>query len=260
MFQAKALSAQIVKVAADTEALQADIKQVDKYTSDTQAKQAELAPIKAKVDFANEADKSGRGYWKVFHDLNEYISQDAQMTRFSVTGSTVSFEVKLKGTVAAAKFIINLLRCPVISGISVSGLPGAGAGAMPGGPSGAPPGAPPGPPAGMPGAPAGPAAGLGGAPGSPNEILTFTINATLNPAWQITVPTPPGGAAPGAAGFGGPPGAPPGAPPGMAPPPPSAPAGGAPQGGAKAGADGETGSATPKLGGKKDPTAEEGLT
>ncbi len=250
MFQAKSLSAQIEKVAEEDEALQPTLTQVDKYTGDAEAKQAELAPIKTKVDFADEADKSGRGYWKAFHDINEYISRDAQMTRFSVSGNSVSFEVRLEGTVAAGKFIINLLRCPVISGISVSGLPGGGGagGGMPGGP-GAPlgppagmpgvpgpppgglagmPGGPPGGPRGMagapPGAPGGPGPALGGAPGSPDEILTLTISAALNPAWQIKVPAPQGAAVPAAAGPGGFPGAPPGI--AGAPGPPGAPAGG----------------------------------
>ncbi len=229
-FQAKSLAARIEKVKEETEKLQPIIQEVDKLTKDTQAKQSEMAPIKAKVDFANEADKSGRGYWKAFHAINDYIWEDAQVSNFSITPpSSVSFTVRVKGTVGAGRFLMNLLRCPAITGITMNGLPAgqgiagtggagvpAGAPGMPGAPGvppgapmpapappGAPPGMPgamPGAPGGMPGAPGAAAAGQG-APGSPQEELTFNITAQLTADYMITVPQPGGGAA--AAGPGG---------------------------------------------------------
>jgi len=147
LFQAKSLAAQIDKVKADTEALQPTLQLVDKLTQDTQAKQAELAPIKAKVDFANEANKSGRGFWKAFHAINDYIWENVQVSNFSITPpGSVAFTATVRGTVGAGRFLMNLLRCPAITSIRMNGLP-AGQGIAGAGGEGVPAGA------GMPGAP-----------------------------------------------------------------------------------------------------------
>ncbi|MCK4324097.1 MAG: hypothetical protein KAW89_06165, partial [Armatimonadetes bacterium] len=172
-----------------------------------------------------------------FHSINKYIWAEPQMPRmssFSITGgSSVQFTVRVQGTAGVGRFLLNLLRCPDLTGISYSGVPGgrsiaaSGAGAvttggapgMPGpgrlGPPGMPggvarpggmgpvgmPGAMPGPP-GLPGAVATPQA-AGVEPGSPNEPITLQISATLTK--PITTPIPPGGGmAAGGMGMGGP--------------------------------------------------------
>ena len=84
-WQGMQIAGQINAVAANEAALQSDLSQVDSYTSKTSAKQADLKPIKDKVDFADTADKSGRGYWKAYHAINEYIWEGAQVTDFSIS-------------------------------------------------------------------------------------------------------------------------------------------------------------------------------
>lgn len=259
------------KAIADTEALKPIVAAVDNYTAETsklESGPAEATLWKQQLQFVKDADALGPKYWKAFHKINEYIWEGARMTSFSLTPpSTVSFTVEVRGTRGAGKFLMNILRCPAITGITMNGLPaGAGAtaeGVLPsgaalpamaapggGGPGGPPPGAPPmGPPGAMPGAMPGAVPGAPGAapapsggppsgpPGSPTELITLTINATLTGEYTITVPSPPGGAGAAPAG-GGPPGGAPGAPPGGdAGAPPSPPGGGEGGGGLGKNAD-----------------------
>lgn len=256
--QASSISKRVEETKAKTEALQPKIQEVDRLTQETQEKQSQMAPLKARVDFARDADASGRGYWEAFWAINEYIWEEAQLTQFQITPpASVSFTVKVKGTLAAGRFLMNILRCPAITNITMSGLPGGGTVAggggampMPGAPPGAPPppgaapppppapgaggapGAPP-PPPSMPGTPGMPGAPAGGAVGTAEEVLTLTVSAQLTPQYQITVPQPPGAGGPAAAGPGAMPGMPemPGGPGAGPPAPPTAPP--APKAGAK---------------------------
>lgn len=191
--------------------------------SKTSAKQAELQPIKDKVDFVQAADKSGGQYWDRFHEINKYIYDKAVVSNFSITPpSSVSFAVQLQTTEDAGRFILNLIRCPYITGISISGTPtqggaiegakgttatgagGAGAPGMPGMPG--MPGGPaetgmPGMAPGMPGMPP----GMGGQPGAAAVAgkaqgpIIFTISATL--VQPISIPAPPNAAAASAQGM-----------------------------------------------------------
>lgn len=229
--------------------------QADKVR-DTQGKTAkregELKPIADRINFVQAADQSGGQFWDRFHEVNKYIHERALISSLSISGSTVTFTAGLENTEDAARFILNMVRCPYITSFSISGLTVAGgavmssagvsptggaapAGApgMPGAEAGAPPGMGPGgpgmPPPGMgPGGPGGPGMGPGApggaAPGGAAAAGPITFNVTCTLKQAIVVPTPPaagGGAAaagPGGAGPGGPPGAPgmggPGGPPG----------------------------------------------
>ncbi len=233
----RAIGGEIVNVQAAIAALKPDVEEVGKLEKEISEKQGRLDPIKSKIDFVEKADKTGEEYFDRFHSINKYIWAEPQMPRmssFSITGgSSVQFTVRVQGTAGVGRFLLNLLRCPDLTGISYSGVPGgrsiaaSGAGAvttggapgMPGpgrlGPPGMPggvarpggmgpvgmPGAMPGPP-GLPGAVATPQA-AGVEPGSPNEPITLQISATLTK--PITTPIPPGGGmAAGGMGMGGP--------------------------------------------------------
>jgi len=204
---------------AGTEQAIAEVKptadEVRRLEAKISEKQGWLDPIKAKLDFVEKADKTGEDYFDRFHSINEYIWEQAQMSSFSITGgSSVQFTVEVQGTAGVGRFLLNLLRCPDLTNISYSGVPGGrsiaatGTGAVttggaPGisGPGMVRPGGMPGP-AGLRGA-AATAGAAGVEPGSPNEPISLQISATLTE--PITTPTPPGaGVAVGGMGMGGP--------------------------------------------------------
>lgn len=191
------------KIAATEEELAAVKQRADAVRAtekETEQRKAELAPIQAKIDFVENADKSGEPYFDRFWKINEYIYSRAKMTNFQITPpSSVSFTVELGGTTDVGRFLLNLVLCPHINGIQVAGVPA--------GESVAPTGDIPAPLAA--------------------ETITLSVTATL--AEPIEVPTVPGGGEGG--GPAGPPGmAPddvmPGAGPESEPPPPGDPAGG----------------------------------
>ncbi|MBD3293426.1 MAG: hypothetical protein GF393_10915, partial [Armatimonadia bacterium] len=204
--------------------------------SETSAKQGQLDPIQAKIDFIEDANTSGEQYWDRFHAINEYIPEFAQMTRFSITApGSVNFTVIVGDTTEAARFVLNIVHCPALSNVSVSGLPAGmsieGAGGATGGGGFQPMG---GPEMGMdmgmepgmePGMEAmGPMGGMGGgaAPqASASGDITLDVSAALTES--VGEPVPSGGAAaggggaPGMAGMGGPGMGAPGMEPGMEP-------------------------------------------
>lgn len=209
---------------------------VRKLQADTKARQAELDPIQGKITFVQQADLSGSQFWDRFHQLNNYIYDRAVVSSFSITPpSSVSFTAEVETTEDAARFILNMVRCPYITSFSFSApttmeggaiegaegmaAAGAGAGAAPGAEPGA---SPAGPEAGPP-PPGGPGAGPGAAGAAPaggqaaGGPIRFTVTCTLKQ--PIAIPTPPaagGGGGPGAGGPAGGPGGP-GGPPGGAP-------------------------------------------
>ncbi len=234
--KAKAIRAEIVNVQAAITELQPTVDEVGKLETEISEKQGRLDPIKSKIDFVKQADKTGEEYFDRFHSINKYIWAEAQMSDFGITGgSSVQFTVRVQGTAGVGRFLLNLLRCPDLTNITYSGIPGGrsiaatGAGAattggvpgMPGpgmrSPGGMPPGisgpgmrGPGGMPPGMSGPGmrgiAGPPGAMGAAgvePGSPNEPISLQISATLTK--PITTPTPPGGGGGGmmAGGMGG---------------------------------------------------------
>lgn len=184
-------------------------KQTEATESEIAQKQADLAPIAAKVDFVEQADQSGAQYWDRFHDIAAWIPAFAQITQFSITNpANVNFDAIVGDTTEAARFVLNIIQCPALSNISISGLPagvsieGAGgaagftpmAGAMA-------PGMEPGMEAGM--EPGMAPMGGGGQPTAGGEIR-LSITATLTE--PVSEPAPGGGAptagAPGMPGMG----------------------------------------------------------
>ncbi len=252
------IGSQIEKVQADVDEVKPIADEVRALRSEKQSKEADLQPIKDKLQFIAQADRSVSVYWDRFHAINKYIWDRAQVSAFTITPpDTVQFTVTIHGTQEAGRFVLNLLRCPALTNISISGLPagksvegeggvtgpsrgGFGAPGMPGRPGGPPrmperPGGPAGPGPMVPGpmAPPGGPFGLGAQPGvttetaevgSPEEEIIFQVTATLTE--PINAPQLPGTAVAGGMGMPGmgPPGmGPPGmGPPGMGPPGPGA--------------------------------------
>lgn len=256
LFNVKATIARTEKELEETTAIANKVRDLQQEAT---TKKGELAPIEAKVNFVKDADASGEPFWDRFHKINKYIYDRVLMTNFSITPPTsVSFTVEIQNTEDAGRFLINLMRCPYITGIQIGGNVGgggeirgtSGAAAAPaaGGEMGMPGG---GPPPGMdmgPGGPGGP--GMPGMPGgggpapaaSAQGVITFSVTCTLKE--PINLPSPPSGAPagggmspdalPGEMGPGGPggPGGPPGGPPGGGGgPPPGPPADGGGGGG-----------------------------
>jgi hypothetical protein len=187
-----------------------DAEKVRTLERETKAKEAELAPIAAKVDFVGEADRSGEQFWDRFHAITRFIYERAQVSRMAITPpGSVNFDAVVGDTTECARFVLNLIQCPALTQVSVSGLPAgvsiAGAGgraaavAAPAGMAGMEPGMEMeaeqavAEEAGM-GGPMG-----GGAPTAaaavPGEIH-LSISAQL--VEPVSEPMPPGGAAPAA--------------------------------------------------------------
>lgn len=98
--------------------------EVRKTEAETQAKQAQLAPIAQKVEFVDLANKSGEQYWDRFHAIKEYIYEKAQVTSLSITNPDgFNMNVIVGDTTECARFVLNLIRCPAITGLAISGLP-----------------------------------------------------------------------------------------------------------------------------------------
>lgn len=228
-----------------TQAKLDEVEPIAKKTEQTEQeiaqKQGELAPIAAKVDFVAEADQSGAQYWDRFHDIVAWIPAFAQITQFSITNpANVNFDAIVGDTTEAARFVLNIIQCPALSNVSISGLPagvsieGVGGaagftpmgGAMgPGMEPGMEAGMEPGMEAGMPGGPGMAPMGGGAQPTASGEIH-LSITATLTE--PVSEPVPGGGGAAAGGMPGGMPGMPgmePGMEPGM-PGPEGAPPGG----------------------------------
>jgi hypothetical protein len=194
---------QIATTSAELERVSAIADEVTKLEGEVAQKEGELAPIQAKVDFVDEANESGEQYWDRFHAINEYIYENAQMTRFSITGgSSVNFTVTVGDTTDAARFLLNIVHCPALSNVSVSGLPpgvsieGAG-GAMAGGfqpmasmEPGMEPGIDPGMEPGM-----DPGMAMGGPTPQASATGDITLDVTATLTEPIEVPVPGAGAA-----------------------------------------------------------------
>lgn len=251
------MNSTITKTQAQLDETKAAADKVRALQSATESRKAELKPIQDKVDFVLAADKCGQQYWDAFYEVNKYIFNRALVTRFSLTPpDAVAFDVEVESTEDAGRFILNLIRCPAITAISISGQPVGGgtiagiSGASPAAAAGAgAPGGEMGP--GMPGAPpgGGPGAAPGGAPapaaGAAGPIR-FSVTAKL--VKPLSVPQPPSGAAAapaggagGPGGPGGPPGAAGGPPPGGGGQPGAGPPGGEDKGGDEDGGGGGKG-------------------
>lgn len=165
---------------AQTEEKLADAKQradaVRKIKNEAKAKDAELAPIQAKIDFVDAADASGEQFFDRFWKINEYVYSRAQMSNFEISPpASVSFTIQIADTTEAGRFLLNLIRCPHITGIQISGMP-AGETVEPTGST---------------------------VMRTMEEVITFAVTATLTE--PVAIPQAPGGeGAAGAPGAGGP--------------------------------------------------------
>ncbi len=199
---------------------------VKKIESETNKINSEAKSVTPKVEFIEKTKNVGDEFWDRFHEINKYISDSVQISNFSLTPTSVSFTATTDTTRNAARFILNLRRCPILSNIQFSGIPageaiqgvagtaargGMGMGGMPGEMMGMPGEAGMAAEAGGAGMPpemAGASGMMGGMPGAAStatgaggELITLSVSAQLqNP---ITIPVPGGGAArPAAAGMG----------------------------------------------------------
>ena len=109
------------------------------------ANRARLKPIADKVQFIQAADECGYVYWERFYQVIEYIYGGAELRFFAILGQPVSpstitdfspeslyhlgpagaadcaFAVTVKNPNEFARFMLNLMRCPEITDIQVTG-------------------------------------------------------------------------------------------------------------------------------------------
>ncbi len=167
------IKANISRAEEELATVTAVANEVRNIQAETTSKQAELDPIQAKIDFVDDADGSGLPYFDRFWKINEYIYQNAQMTDFQITPpSSVSFTITVNGTTEAGRFLLNLIFCPHINGIQVSGMPAGNTVQSPGDLTSE----------------------------TQDQVITFSVTATL--AEPITTPAPASGGAGAAAGSG----------------------------------------------------------
>lgn len=117
--------------------------EVRKVEGEAQSISGRLKPIADKVDFIAQADESGYPYWDRFYEIAEYIYGGAELRFFGImarpagglvgdgsaealyslsgpSGVDCAFGVTVKNTNEAARFILNLIRCPELSNIGIS--------------------------------------------------------------------------------------------------------------------------------------------
>jgi hypothetical protein len=221
---------ELAKVTQERDAAKSKADEVRGIEADAQAKEGLAAPIDAKVTFIEDADGCGEQWWDALDKVNRYIYAQAKVTTIRITPpNAVHFEVDVPDTTSCGRFVLNLIRCPDITGIRIGGAPPGGegigpnarasgggggamggmaeggmggpmAGGMPGAPGAGPPGGMGGPMmgGGMPGMGGGAPAGGGSAAGGP---IHLSVDATLTTA--LTTPAPGGGAAAAAGGMPG---------------------------------------------------------
>lgn len=140
----------LLKVERELSVVQEDLEdatrradEVREIESEAQAISGRLKPIADKVDFIAQADESGYPYWDRFYEIAEYIYGGAELRFFGImaraagglvgdgtpgalysvagpAGTDVAFGVTVKNTNEAARFILNLIRCPELSDIGIS--------------------------------------------------------------------------------------------------------------------------------------------
>jgi hypothetical protein len=126
-------------------------QEVDKITAETSTIAGRLKPIADKIAFIAQADECGYPYWDRFYEVNEYIYGQAQVLAFAIAadkapagpvgdgtpealynlsgpgGSTdCGFLVYMKDGRDLARFILNMIRCPVLSDIRFMSFSGGG--------------------------------------------------------------------------------------------------------------------------------------
>lgn len=108
--------------------------------------QGRLQPIADKISFIRQADECGYPYWERFFEIAEYIYGGAELRFFGImahaagglvgggdpealyqqTGPSggspdCAFGVTVKNANECARFILNIIRCPEISNVRISG-------------------------------------------------------------------------------------------------------------------------------------------
>jgi len=127
-----ALKVQDNAVQADIAKVKPDADRYTQLTGDAQAASSRVQPLQDKLDFIAAADTSGGQFFDRFYAINEFIAGTAQVTSFTINPPTsVSFMV----TMPAAdypRFMLNMIRCPHLTGISISGVTQPGTAILPG--------------------------------------------------------------------------------------------------------------------------------
>ncbi len=134
------------KSAADEELTKAKAAadEVRKLETDAQTMNGRLKPIADKISFIQQADECGYPYWERFAEVNEYIYGGAELRFFGImahsasglvgdgtpealynvsgpAGTDCAFGVTVKNSNEFARFVLNLIRCPEITDVHITG-------------------------------------------------------------------------------------------------------------------------------------------
>lgn len=179
------------QVAAAEEQIQKftpDKQAADQYDQEAQGITGQIQPLKDKVKFCDEATLLPEKWCAILSNAAQYTEAGISLTSMVINGNTLTMEGHTPNMRMAARYLLNALRNPEWTSVSING------------------------PAGYPGP--GPGGGLHPRFGAVDYALHIT--ATL--ANPVSVPSPSGtvtgaaggqGGGPGGGSMGGPPGAPP---------------------------------------------------
>jgi len=124
-------------------------KQVESLEAEAQGDLATVKPAIDRVKYYEDMAKLGDEFIKLIDTVNEYVYEKVTVQNFQTDGSNVSFTAVTDSTESFGRFLLNFLRCPAVTNVSVNtniGGGGGGGAAMPGVPGipGGGPGMPPG--------------------------------------------------------------------------------------------------------------------
>ena len=127
------------------ETVTAEAQAVQSLETQVATNRSRLKPIADKVQFIEAADECGYVYWERFYSVIEYIYGGAELHFFAILGqpfqpsnvtdfspealfhlapagsTDCAFAVTVKNPNEFARFMLNLMRCPEISDIQVTG-------------------------------------------------------------------------------------------------------------------------------------------
>lgn len=144
-FWATSLKTKLAGLNEEYNTVKAEADEVRAIETETGGIKGRLQPIADKVRFIAQADECGYPYWERFYEIAEYIYGGAELRFFGIMahaagglvgngepealyhqtgpagGTDCAFGVTVKNANEFARFILNLIRCPEVSNVRMTG-------------------------------------------------------------------------------------------------------------------------------------------
>lgn len=146
LFYATTLQSKLTGLQADYTKVKEEADKVRATEAETGGIRGRLQPIADKISFIRQADECGYPYWERFFEIAEYIYGGAELRFFGImahaagglvgggdpealyqqTGPSggspdCAFGVTVKNANECARFMLNIIRCPEVSNLRISG-------------------------------------------------------------------------------------------------------------------------------------------